>query len=39
MSAMQSFLFGAMVAWTPSLIMLGWLLWSDEDIDGETLDC
>jgi len=26
MSAVQSFLFGIMVAWTPSLVVLVWLL-------------
>ena len=28
MTAMQSFVFGMMVAWTPSLIVLAWFLWS-----------
>jgi hypothetical protein len=28
MSAMESFLLGIMVAWTPSLAVMGWLLWS-----------
>ena len=27
MSVPQAFIFGAMVAWTPSLILLAWLLW------------
>ena len=26
MSAMESFLLGVMVAWTPSLAVMGWLL-------------
>jgi hypothetical protein len=27
MNAVQAFLLGMMVAWTPSLILLGWMLW------------
>lgn len=27
MSAMESFLLGIMVAWTPSLAVMGWFLW------------
>jgi hypothetical protein len=29
MTALQAFFFGMMVAWTPSLILLAWMLWRD----------
>jgi hypothetical protein len=29
MSALQAFFFGMMMAWTPSLVLLAWLLWRD----------
>lgn len=33
MIAMQSFLFGIMVAWMPSLIVLAWLLWREMQLE------
>ena len=38
MTALQAFFFGMMVAWTPSLGVLGWMLWrdaaSEDQLDG-----
>jgi len=28
MSTLQAFLLGLMVAWTPSVLVLAWMLWS-----------
>jgi len=29
MSPLEAFLLGLMVAWTPSLVLLAWVLWRD----------
>jgi hypothetical protein len=29
MSSLQAFFFGMIVAWTPSLVVLWWMLWRD----------
>lgn len=33
MSAIQSFMLGVMVAWTPGLLLLGFLLWRAPEIE------
>jgi hypothetical protein len=34
MTTLQAFLFGMMVAWTPSLVLLGWfLLWPSSRLE------
>ena len=36
MTAMESFLLGIMVSWTPSLIVLAWLIrpvWNSEELE------
>ena len=33
MTAMESFLLGIMVSWTPSLIILACLLWNSDDLE------
>jgi hypothetical protein len=29
MTTLEAFFFGMMVAWSPSLALLGWMLWRD----------
>ena len=36
MTAMESFLLGIMVSWTPSLIVLAWLLWNSEELESHS---
>jgi hypothetical protein len=35
MTAMESFLLGIMVSWTPSLIVLAWLVWPAPESEEE----
>lgn len=36
MDAWEAFLLGMMMAWTPSVIVLAWLLWPSHPPDNET---
>jgi hypothetical protein len=36
MSTPQAFLLGIMVAWTPSLIMLAWIVWHSGGVQGQS---
>jgi hypothetical protein len=38
MSTVQAFLLGMMVAWTPSLGLVAWLLWRDVDTSDQMGD-
>jgi hypothetical protein len=33
MTTVQAFLLGVMAAWTPSLVLLAWVLWRDAPSD------
>jgi hypothetical protein len=37
MSNVQLFLLGMMVAWTPSLLLLAWVLWWEQPAEDEAL--